>query len=96
MRRSSLEMDVAILQILSASKPMKLTHIMYQANLNAKILKAKLSSLESKGLVKTVCLQREHLNHEISGRKFYGLTAEGLGVLHGYLSIYRILESGQQ
>jgi predicted transcriptional regulator len=93
MRRSSLEMDVAILQILSASKPMKLTHIMYQANVNAKVLKAKLGSLESKGLVKTVSLQKEHLNRQVTGRKFYGLTTEGLGVLHGYLSLYRLLES---
>ena len=42
MRRSSLEMDVAILQALSASKPLKMTHIMYKANLNANVLKKKL------------------------------------------------------
>jgi len=50
MKRSSLEMDIAVLQALSGSKLLKLTHIMYRANVNATILKRKLIELERKGL----------------------------------------------
>ena len=53
MKRSSLEMDIAVLQALSGSKSLKLTHIMYKANLNATVLKAKLIVLEAKGLIKS-------------------------------------------
>ena len=50
-RRSTVEMDIAVLQALSGSKLLKLTHIMYKANLNANILKEKLIALEAKGLI---------------------------------------------
>ena len=45
-RRSSIEMDIAVLQVLSGSKLLKLTHIMYKTNMNASILKQKLIALE--------------------------------------------------
>ena len=61
MKRSSLEMDIAVLQALSASKPLKLTHIMYKANLNGKVLKAKLIFLEAKGLIKSHEVHRERI-----------------------------------
>ena len=54
-------MDIAVLQALSASKPLKLTHIMYKANLNANVLKKKLIVLEAKGLIKSHKVHKEHL-----------------------------------
>ena len=91
MKRSSLEMDVAVLQALTASKPMKLTHIMYKANVNANVLKKKLIVLETKSLIKSSKVHKEHLKGPARERKFYGLTSEGRGVLHSYRSVYNTL-----
>jgi predicted transcriptional regulator len=92
MKRSSLEMDIAILQVLSTSKLLKLTHIMYKANLNASILKEKLIALEAKGLIVSHKVHKDHLTHPGRERMFYGLTPAGLDVLHSYLSAYNVLE----
>ncbi len=61
MKWCSMEMDIAILQALSASKPLKLTHIMYKANVNANVLKAKLIALEAKGLIKSHRVRKERI-----------------------------------
>jgi predicted transcriptional regulator len=91
MKRSSLEMDIAVLQALSGSKLLKLTHIMYKANVNAKVLKAKLIVLEAKGLIKSHKLHKEHLSHSGKDRMFYAVTSQGLGVLQSYRSVYNVL-----
>ncbi len=91
MKRSSLEMDIAILQALSASKPLKMTHIMYRANLNCNVLKAKLNVLEEKGLIKSHKVNKERIKAPGRGRTFYGLTSDGLAVLRSYLSVYSVL-----
>ena len=91
MKRSSLEMDIAVLQALSSSKLLKLTHIMYKANVNAKVLKAKLIVLEAKGLIKSHKLHKEHLSHPGKDRMFYAVTSQGLGVLQSYRSVYNVL-----
>ena len=91
MRRSSTEMDIAVLQALSASKPLKLTHIMYKANVNATILKAKLTALEERGLIVTRQLCKENLKRFRRERRFYGLTPRGHEVLHSCLSAYNAL-----
>ena len=38
MRRSKLEMYIAILNVLNHKGPLKLTHVMYKANINCSIL----------------------------------------------------------
>jgi predicted transcriptional regulator len=96
MRRSSLEIDVAVLQALSGSKLLKLTHIMYKANVNAKVLKAKLIVLEAKGLIKSHKLHKEHLSHPGKDRMFYAVTSQGLGVLQSYRSVYNVLGCVEQ
>ena len=96
MKRSSLEMDIAVLQALSSSKLLKLTHIMYKANVNAKVLKAKLIVLEAKGLIKSHKLHKEHLSHPGKDRMFYAVTSQGLGVLQSYRSVYNVLGSIEQ
>ncbi len=90
-RRSTTEMDIAILQALSGSKLLKLTHIMYKANLNANVLKKKLIVLEAKGLIKSSKVHKERLKGPARERTFYGLTSEGRGVLHSYRSVYNTL-----
>ncbi len=96
MKRSSLEMDIAILQALSASKPLKMTHVMYKANLNCNVLKAKLIVLEAKGLINSHKVNKERIKPPSRGRTFYGLTSEGLAVLRSYLSVYSVLGSVEQ
>ena len=49
MRRSKLEMYVDILSVLALRGPLKLTHIMYKANVNCSILKEYLESLIQQG-----------------------------------------------
>ena len=51
MRRSKLEMYVGILKVLAQRGPLKLTHIMYKANVNCSILKEYLDFLIGQGLV---------------------------------------------
>jgi predicted transcriptional regulator len=86
-----MEMDIAVLQALSASKPLKLTHIMYKSNMNAIILKAKLTALEERGLVVSQKLCKENLKRFRRERRFYGLTPRGHEVLHSCLSAYNAL-----
>ena len=93
MKRSSLEMDVAVLQALSGSKLLKLTHIMYKANLNAIVLKEKLVVLEARGLIVSHRLHKDHLRAPGKERMFYAVTSKGLTVLHSYLSVYNALGS---
>jgi predicted transcriptional regulator len=87
LRRSTVEMDIAVLQALSGFKTLKLTHIMYKANLNANVLKEKLIVLESKGLIKSHRIHKEHLKAPGKERMFYALTSKGVIVLHSYLSV---------
>jgi predicted transcriptional regulator len=89
-------MDVAVLQALTASKPLKLTHIMYKANLNANVLKKKLILLEAKGLIKSSKVHKERLKGPARERTFYGLTSQGLDVLRSYRSVYVVLGCVEQ
>jgi predicted transcriptional regulator len=92
-RRSTIEMDIAILQALSGSKLLKLTHIMYKANLNANVLKKKLIVLESRDLIVSHKVHKEHLKQPGKERMFYAVTSKGLEVLRSYLSAYNALGS---
>jgi predicted transcriptional regulator len=91
MKRSSSEMNIAILQALSRSNLMKVTHIMYKVNLNANVLKKKLIALESRGLIKSHPVNKENPKHPGRERIFYAVTPMGLDILHNYLSICNAL-----
>jgi predicted transcriptional regulator len=60
MRRSKLEMYIDILKVLAQRGPLKLTHIMYKANVNCSVLKEYLDFLIEQELVeeKTVGKKR--------------------------------------
>ena len=91
-RRSQLELDISILQVLSAHRSLKLTHIMYKSNINAKVLKKKLITLEEKDLIVVHKLHKENLKRSACReRKFYGLTPKGLEVLRSYLCVSNTL-----
>ena len=84
MKRSNLEMEIDILRALSRTKSLRVTHIMYRANVNCTVLKDKLAALEEKGLVKVQRLHREHLAAPGREYAFYQITVEGLSVVHSY------------
>ena len=51
MRRSKMEMYIDILKVLAKNGPLKLTHIMYKANVNCVVLKQNLDFLIKQNLI---------------------------------------------
>ena len=68
MRRSKLETHVAILSVLAIRGPLKLTHIMYKANVNCSILNEYLDFLIKQGLVEKRTIEKEHIVFAITPR----------------------------
>ena len=73
MRRSKMEMHLDILRTLAQKGPLKLTHIMYKANVNCCVLKEYLDFLTLQKLVEEKALRKERIVYEI--------TEKGLKVL---------------
>ena len=71
MRRSKMEMHLDILKTLAQKGPLKLTHIMYKANVNCSILKEYLDFLTQQKLVEEKTLTKERIVYEITEK---GLT----------------------
>ena len=73
MRRSKLEMYIDILKVLAHRGPLKLTHIMYKANVNCSVLKEYLDFL----------IQQELVEEKTVGKKriVYAVSEKGLKVL---------------
>lgn len=84
MRRSKLEMHVGILKALARHGPLKLTHIMYEANVNCSILKQYLDFLVQHNLVEGQTLHKT--------RVVYTITERGITVL----KYFRELDSALQ
>ena len=66
MRRSKLEMYIDILKVLSQRGPLKLTHIMYKANVNCSVLKEYLDFLIEQGLVEEKTVGKKRIVYAIS------------------------------
>jgi predicted transcriptional regulator len=73
LRRSKLELHVAILNVLANKGPLKLTHIMYKANVNCSILNEYLDFLIKQGLVEKRTIKKEHI--------VFAVTQRGINVL---------------
>jgi len=73
LRRSKLEMYVDILSVLAHRGPLKLTHIMYKANVNCSVLSEYLNFLIEKELVEERKAQKN--------RTIYAITQRGVTVL---------------
>ncbi len=73
MRRSKLEMYIDILRVLAQRGPLKLTHIMYKANVNCSVLKEYLDFL----------IQQELIEEKTIGKKriVFAVSEKGLSVL---------------
>lgn len=83
MRRSKLEMYVDILQVLSMKGPLKLTHIMYKANVNCSVLKEYLDFLIKQSLVAERIVGK--------GRVVYAITERGSVVMKQFKELKQVL-----
>jgi predicted transcriptional regulator len=82
-RRSKLEMYVDILSVLAHRGPLKLTHVMYKANVNCSVLKEYLTFLMDQGLVEERNLRKR--------RVVYAVTQRGLTVLKYFRELKQVL-----
>jgi predicted transcriptional regulator len=76
MRRSKLEIYVDILKVLAQRGPLKLTHIMYKANVNCSVLSEYLEFLLKQGLVEERVIKKN--------RTIYAVTQHGQTVLKAF------------
>ncbi len=77
MRRSKLEMYIDILKVLAHNGPLKLTHIMYKANVNCSVLKQHLNFLIQQNLLEEQTLHKRRNTKRI----VYAITERGRTVL---------------
>lgn len=83
MRRSKLEMYIDILKVLSHRGPLKLTHIMYKANVNCSVLKQYLDFLIQQNLVEERTIGKK--------RTVYAVTQRGIAVLKHFRELKTVL-----
>jgi predicted transcriptional regulator len=82
-RRSKLEMYVDILSVLAQRGPLKLTHVMYKANVNCNILKEYLDFLIEQKLVEERSIGKL--------RVVYAVTQRGMTVLRQFKELKEVL-----
>jgi predicted transcriptional regulator len=70
MRRSKMEMHLDILKTLATKGPLKLTHIMYKANVNCCVLKEYLDFLTQNELVEEMILKKQKIVYKITEKGF--------------------------
>src|SRR5674476_1291693 len=84
MRRSKLETYIDILKVLAHRGPLKLTHIMYKANVNCSILNESLDFLIKQGLVEKRTIKKEHT--------VFAVTQRGINVLKYFRELTNALQ----
>ena len=83
MRRSKLEMYIDILSVLSQRGPLKLTHVMYKANVNCSVLKEYLDFLIKQSLVEERTVGKR--------RAVFAVTQRGITVLKYFKELKQVL-----
>ena len=83
MRRSKLEIYLGILSVLAQQGPLKLTHVMYKANVNCSVLIEYLGFLMQKELVEERSVGKK--------RTVYAITQRGVTVLKYFGELKRML-----
>lgn len=83
MRRSKLEMYIDILKVLTHRGPLKLTHIMYKANVNCSVLKEYLDFLIKQNLIEERTVGKR--------RVVYAITQKGITVLKYFRELRQVL-----
>jgi predicted transcriptional regulator len=82
-RRSKLEMYVDILTVLAQRGPLKLTHIMYKANVNCSVLKEYLDFLLKQGLIEERNVGKQRI--------VFAVTQRGITVLKYFRELKQVL-----
>ena len=88
MRRSKMEMYVDILKVLAQNGPLKLTHIMYKANVNCSVLKQNLDFLIQQNLMEEQIRRKKR--NKIKVR--YAITERGKTVIRYFNEVNRALQ----
>ena len=88
MRRSKMEMYVDILKVLAQNGPLKLTHIMYKANVNCSVLKQNLDFLIQQNLIEEQIKRKKR--NKIKVR--YAITERGKTVIRYFNEVNRALQ----
>jgi predicted transcriptional regulator len=70
MRRSKFEMHLDIIRTLAQKGPLKLTHIMYKANVNCSVLREQLDFLIQQNIVDEKTLKKEKVVFELTEKGF--------------------------
>ena len=87
MRRSKLEMYIDILKVLAHHGPLKLTHIMYKANVNCSVLKQYLDFLIQRNLV-----EEQTFHKRKNKRVVYAVTERGRTILKYFRELNSALQ----
>ena len=88
MRRSKLEMYIDVLKVLARHGPLKLTHIMYKANVNCGVLKQCLDFLIRQNLVEEQTLRKRRNKTRV----VYAITERGRTVLKYFRELNNALQ----
>lgn len=91
MRRSKMERYIDILKVLSHNGPLKLTHVMYKANVNCSVLKEYLDFLIQQRLIEEQILQKKRNKTKTR----YAITERGKTVLRYFNEVSRALQITQ-
>jgi predicted transcriptional regulator len=83
MRRSKMEIYIDILSVLANKGPLKLTHIMYKANVNCSLLKDNLDYLIKQKLIEERIITKE--------RTIFAVTQHGINVLRYFKELTKAL-----
>jgi predicted transcriptional regulator len=83
LRRSKLETYIDILNVLARKGPLKLTHVMYKANVNCNVLKEDLGFLIKQDLVEELTIARQHV--------VFRVTQRGVSVLNYFSQLTQML-----
>ncbi len=88
LRRSKLETYIDILNVLARKGPLKLTHVMYKANVNCNVLKEDLDFLIKQALVEQRTIARQHI--------VFSVTQRGVTVLNYFRQLTQMLPIVQE
>ena len=92
MRRSKMEMYIDILKVLAQNGPMKLTHVMYKANVNCSVLKQNLDFLIEQNLLEEQITPKRRNRTKIR----YAITEKGRTVIKYFNEVNRALQITQE
>jgi predicted transcriptional regulator len=83
-----MEMYVDILKVLAQNGPLKLTHIMYKANVNCSVLKQNLDFLINQNLIEKQLKRKKRNKTKVR----YAITQKGKTVIRYFNEVNRALQ----